>query len=283
MIILFIVIIILIIYIIYLKRNIYNINEELKTILESDTNKLIRISSIDKDILNIVKLLNNNLIILRKEKLKYKKNNKNIQESITNISHDIRTPMTSIKGYLSLIDSNTLSSKNKSYLNIIKNNINDCMYLIDNLFNYNVILDKDIKKEYININTLLEDILVNYYDLFILKNIKVNIDITNKKIIKYIDKIIFKRALDNIIINAYKYSKSIFNVSLDDLGILTLSNDTSLDNIDINKIYNRYYTVNNASSYHGLGLSIARKLFSLNKEKVVIRKDKDMLIIKIYL
>jgi len=277
------IILLLIIYIINIKKNISNINKELKYILDNDTNKLISISTIDKDIINIVRLLNNNLILLRKEKLKYINGNKKIQDVITNISHDIRTPLTSIKGYISLIDKNTLNKKYQGYFSIINKRLDDSIYLINNLLSYNIILDKDIIKENISINKVIEEVLLTYYDLFNNKNISVNINITKKEIVRYIDINVFNRMLDNLFMNAYKYSKNVFNVSLTSKGILTLSNDTILDNIDINKILNRYGTTKYNKANHGIGLSIANSLAHLNKEEMNICIDKNNLIIKIKL
>ena len=81
-----------------IKKSIIEIEKNFTKILESDTNNIISISSSDKDIKNLTINLNDNLIELRKQKLKYKNGNQELKKIVTNISHDLRTPLTALKG-----------------------------------------------------------------------------------------------------------------------------------------------------------------------------------------
>ena len=89
--------------ILIMKMEIKNIVESLTDILKSDTNNLITISTNDRDLKRLAILLNKSLKDLRRLELEYKNGNKELKSSITNISHDLRTPLTAIRGYLDLI------------------------------------------------------------------------------------------------------------------------------------------------------------------------------------
>ena len=103
-----------------IKKSIIEIEKNFTKILESDTNNIISISSSDKDIKNLTINLNDNLIELRKQKLKYKNGNQEFKKIVTNISHDLRTPLTALKGYIDLINKEKLSISQKKYLKIIQ-------------------------------------------------------------------------------------------------------------------------------------------------------------------
>ena len=106
-----------------IKKSIIEIEKNFTKILESDTNNIISISSSDKDIKNLTINLNDNLIELRKQKLKYKNGNQELKKIVTNISHDLRTPLTALKGYIDLINKEKLSISQKKYLKIIQKKI----------------------------------------------------------------------------------------------------------------------------------------------------------------
>ena len=281
---LILVIIFLISKIVIINLSIKEIEINIEKILKEDSNRLITISTNN---INLKKLANNlNLYIyeFRKQEKKYKNGNQELQKSITNISHDLRTPLTAIKGYIDLIEKDNLNKKQSNYLKIISDKVDILTTLTEQLYDYSKCLDlKDkIKKEKVCINDILEDVLVSYYGLFKQKNITPKILIVEKKIFKYLDKNMFVRVLENIISNALKYSEDNFEVNLLDNGKIIISNKTkSLNITNVNKIFNRYYTLQTGSKSSGLGLSIAKQLIELNGGNIYAKYKNNNLIIEI--
>ena len=102
----------------FLKKSLKEIRISLDIILKTDTNQLLTISSTDKEMKAFVNDLNKELQNLRKEKLEYENGNQELKKIITNISHDIRTPLTAIQGYVDLMKENT--EKQEEYRQIIE-------------------------------------------------------------------------------------------------------------------------------------------------------------------
>ena len=280
--ILILVCIFLIVKLILIKKTIREIEKSFTYILESDTNNLISIFSSDKDIKNLTINLNNNLVELRKQKLQYKNGNQELKKIITNISHDLRTPLTSIKGYIDLVQQENLSNKQKQYLKIIEKKSNEMTELTNQLFKFSKLMDVDIEKEEFCINEILEETLVGYYNIFKEKNIVPQVFISSKKIYKLVNKISIIRIFENILSNVSKYSSGDFKVTMNDNGTIIFSNKANLlDTTTVQKIFERYFSVENAKDSTGIGLSIAKKLIELNDGNIKATYNNGYLFIEI--
>lgn len=267
-----------------MKKSLKEIEISLEQILKEDTNNLISISTSDKDIRKIAQILNKNLQDLRKQKLQYQNGNQELKRTITNISHDIRTPLTGIIGYMDLIKEEADEHKKQKYLEIIERKANDLTLLTEQLFNYSKTMDTPthIKKETHCINEIIEETLVSFYSIFKANNIVPEIDICKEKIYKNIDKNTMTRVFENILSNVSKYSDGNFKVKLEDDGKITFSNKAeSLDATTVQKIFDRYFTVENAKKSTGIGLSIAKQLIELNGGKILAKYQNGDLIIEI--
>ena len=270
-----------------IKKSIIEIEKNFTKILESDTNNIISISSSDKDIKNLTINLNDNLIELRKQKLKYKNGNQEFKKIVTNISHDLRTPLTALKGYIDLINKEKLSISQKKYLKIIQKKSDELNELTGQLFEFSKIIDTlgkniNLSKDECCINEILEETLLSFYNIFKEKNIFPTINISNKKLYKKVNKISIVRIFENILSNVSKYSNGDFEVEMDDNGIITFSNKAnSLDATSVQKIFDRYFSVENAKESTGIGLSIAKQLVEMNDGEIYAEYSRERLYIKI--
>lgn len=281
-----IILIFLSIKLMFIKKSVKDIKEQINLILRSDTNNLITISSSDKDVKELAESLNVELKELRNQRLQYENGNQELKKSITNISHDIRTPLTAISGYIDLIKNQKEENKKDDYLKIIERKTKDLTAMIEQLFDYSKAVDLGIKieKQRYCLNELLEETIANYYINFKENNIIPSISITEEKIYKDIDKNAITRVFENILSNVIKYSNGDFKVTLNNDGKIIFSNQaTSLDATTVQKIFDRYYTVENAKKSTGLGLAIAKQLVEMNGGKISARYLNEKLIIEIIL
>lgn len=274
----------LIIKILIIKNEINNIGKSISSILKSDTNNLITISTTDSDLKKLANMLNKSLKELRQLELEYKNGNQELKSSITNISHDLRTPLTAIRSYLDLIDKNNLTDKQLEYLKIIDSKVKDLTELTEQLFDFSKIIDiyNEMERKKICINNILEDSIVSFYGLFKKHNINPKIEICEEKVIRLLNENMLKRIFENVISNAIKYCEKDFNVKMYNNGTIEFSNKTDkLDQVSLEKMFDRYYTVRNAKKSNGIGLSIAKQLVDLSGGKIKAKYKNNSLIIEI--
>ena len=266
----------------FIKKSVKEIRVSINKIIKADTNQLLTISSSDKEIKSLANDLNKELQELRKEKLQYQNGNQELKRIITNISHDMRTPLTAISGYIDLMKEN--KEKQKEYMKIIEKKTEELTLLTDQLFDFSKTMDigVEMQREKCCINEILEETLANMYHFFKEKQIEPKLEICTQKIYKDLDKHSIIRVFENILSNVCKYSDGDFKVTLNEKGIITFSNKaTSLDATTVQKIFDRYFTVENAKKSTGLGLSISKQLVKLNGGKISAKYVNEYLIIQI--
>ena len=230
--------------------------------LSSDTNQLITVSSSDKHVRLLASEIAKQLAELRRQRRQYINGDRELKEAVTNISHDLRTPLTAICGYLELLEAEEMTDNTRRYVEQISNRTEALKALTEELFRYSVISSvSDLNYEKVNVGRVLEDTLISFYGAFEQKNITPNISLPDSVIIRSLDKSALSRIFGNIISNAVKYSDGDFSVTMTDAGEITFSNTASeLSSVDVGKLFDRFYTVDSARKSTGLGLSIAKLL-----------------------
>lgn len=252
-----------IIKIIQLKKAAREISAAFADRLQTDTNTQIDISSRDKDMCRLASAINTQLRILRQEHLRYHQGDTELKNAVTNISHDLRTPLTAICGYLDMMEKTEISEQQARYLGIIKERAELMKQLTEELFRYSVIVSDDEKTETetILINQVLEDSIMGYYAVLTEKGIHPDVNITDKQITAELNKEYLSRIFSNLLNNAVKYSDGDLDIILSDTGEITFSNTAKgLSAVDTEQLFDRFYTVEAAHHSTGLGLSIARTL-----------------------
>lgn len=261
-IVLIIVIIFLLIKIALMRKSMGEIASSLDNILDGDTNAVITVSSVDGSVRKLAARLNKQLRGLRARRIRYENGDRELKEAVTNKSHDLRTPLTSISGYLELLSQEEKSETVEKYLDIIDNRTQTLKELTEELFRYAVILAQDeITLEMLDIKAVLEESILSFYGAMNEAGIVPELSITKNSVIRQSNRAALSRIFGNIIGNALKYSDGDLSVELSDDGQVTFKNHAhNLDKLRVEKLFDRFYTVQEAHGSTGLGLSIARSL-----------------------
>lgn len=196
---------------------------------------------------------------------KYNASIENQNLMITNISHDFRTPLTSIMGYIDVYE----KTRDEKYLEIIKKKAEELKELIDGFYDFSRLVSKSYKidKRVFNLDDFIKEEIVNYYDYYIAKGQM--IDVSLDRVRCFQDEKNLKIVVDNLISNMMKYSEGGDKIELklkDGYFELKFSNLAQIETDDhIERVFERNYTIdkskNDASS--GLGLNIVENLCEL--------------------
>ena len=260
------------------------IGDEFSEKLKGDTNTLISISTDDKIMCQLTKNINIQLKELRLQRLRYMQGDLELKNAVANISHDLRTPLTAISSYLDLLDKEEKNEPIERYIGIIKNRTETLIQLTEELFRYSIITspNNNIQLEPVSINRILEDSILQFYATLQGRGITPTLNITEKQVIRNLSSVELSRIFSNILSNAVKYSDGDLNVTLTDNGIIQFSNTAfNLNDVQVERLFDRFYTLENARKSTGLGLSISKILVEQMNGTISAKYEKEKLNISI--
>ena len=238
-----------------LHRSLREVAEELEEKLQTDTNTLISLSTGDRAAPGRA--------ALRKERLRLQNGDNALKAAVTNVSHDLRTPLTAICGYLDLLEQEPHSPRGKRYLAVIRERTDAMRTMTEELFRYSVVTaaTDELNREPVCLNHVLEQSLAGFYSALSARGITPEIQLAETAVVRELDAAARRRLFDNILSNAAKYSDGDLVVRLMPDGAVTFTNSArSLNRVQAERLFDRFFTVETASGSTGLGLSIARLL-----------------------
>lgn len=254
---------------ILLIKGIDDIKLKLRKINSTNTNLKILGSIPSKKIGELLVEINKSLDEKIETKAKYKKINSDMKESIANISHDLRTPLTSIIGYMQLIEDDNLSdSEKKEYIEIVKKRAKNLQVLIESFYDLSRLESEEykFKTEYVDLSKVLCDILASFYNDFLKAGIEPSIEI-DKKLPKVIaDENAVKRVISNLILNIIRHANKSAEISLKNYGdfvMMSFKNAApDLKAKDCEHLFDRFFMADRTRNGNntGLGLTIAKEL-----------------------
>jgi signal transduction histidine kinase len=259
---LFLVIVVLSLKIYLLHRDMDALSADLRELLSTDTNTLLSVSSNDRQFWKLVAALNRELRLLRQQRQRYVSGDRELKEAVTNISHDLRTPLTAICGYLDLLEREEKSESVERYLSQIENRMEALKSLTEELFRYSVVTStRELKMERLDMVRVLEESLLSFYGVMQENGIQPVISLPEKAVYRKLDAGALSRIFSNIISNALKYSDGDFSVTMQEDGSVTFTNRAKgLNAVTVGRLFDRFYTVEVSRNSTGLGLSIAKLL-----------------------
>ena len=261
-IILIIVIIILLTYLFLYHNEIKHISKEIDIIKDLNSNTLIHSKYNLKIINNLIYKINNLLTESKNIKIDYGNKNKSLMKMMTNISHDLRTPLTSALGYIDIILKSDLSEEEKKRdLITIEKRLRRLEELISSFFEFSKIIsiNKRPTLEKINLTSVLEESVIVFYDDYKKNNREILLDCNQRKIIINSNKMLLTRIFENLIGNAYKHSNSDLSIKVEIANKVKIifSNELLDDDVDVDKIFDEFYTVDISRTKEGTGLGLA--------------------------
>ena len=246
-----------------MRRAARQIVRELSEKLSEDTNTLISLSTSDREMRRLAAALNRQLRILRAQRLRYRQGDQELKDAVTNVSHDLRTPLTAICGYLELLEQEEKSEAAERYLTRIAERTEAMKALTEELFRYSVVLstDQDMAPEPVDLNAAVETAAAGYYAALTARGIEPVIRLPERRVVRLADRAALNRILSNLFSNALKYSDGDLSVTLSDTGQIAFSNAAAgLDPVRVGRLFDRFFSLEAARNSTGLGLAIARTL-----------------------
>ena len=249
------------------RRQTRHMIEELLMLRQEDTNYRLSSCCHAGRTQEVITLFNEIVEKYRRETVLLKRENRAYRESITSISHDIRTPLTSAKGYLQMLSKDTPSGdtmiKYQEYIATVEQRVDDVTDLLNQLFEYARIEADELKfdTERINLTNLLMDTISMFYDDFVNKDSKPIIDVPAIPCYVLADRNALVRIIENLIRNALVHGTGEERFSLrtqDSEVCLCVSNRTdSIEQKDLDRIFDRFYTTDTSRTHKATGLGLA--------------------------
>ena len=249
------------------QRQVKDICRQLAFLMKHDSNMLIHREFGLGGIGMLSDRLNDLLELRRKEKRYYQEKETLIADTYTNLSHDIRTPLTSLDGYFQLMEACENVEEQRRYLNIIHERIHSLNEMLEELFMFTKLKNESYRLELTSccINRILKETVFSYYDDWVRREIQPDIQIMEEQL--YIDgnKQGLSRIIQNVIKNGLDHGEKKIRIVLkreQNRAVLQISNQvTASEQIDIEHVFDRFYKADAARSKTstGLGLSIARE------------------------
>lgn len=252
-----------------LKKEIKKIDKQLQNYNKQRTNKKIDMALLDKNMENLGIEINSLIDLHVKEKRERIRFEDELKQTIANMSHDLRTPLTSILGYIQMAESDEVpENERKEYITIAKKRAERLDTLLSDFFELSVIESNDyqLKMEKLNIKNLAIDILMSFYDRFNEKNVEPSINMPENNIYLNSDESAITRVIENLLSNSLKHSDGNILISLEEkdsrVRFIVQNDAPSLTKKEVERIFDRFYMADTSRSGNntGLGLSIVKSL-----------------------
>lgn len=214
----------------------------------------------------LIEEINSLMAAVRNNEIEYSRKNHEITQMMTNISHDLRTPLTSALGYVDMVRNVDMPEEEKqAALETVEKRLYRLKNLIDSFFEFSKAISSDEPPECeeINLVAVLEEAVSGYFDDYNSMDRRINIVCDNHRIIRNSNRNIIIRVFENLIINAYKhgYGDLDINVKSGDKVTLTFTNNMLDNSVDISRMFDEFYTtdISRTKGSTGLGLAIVKQ------------------------
>lgn len=258
------------------RRQIREVCRQLAFHRREKSNQEIRIDVRSSEIMQLQKEINELYRDSNEILTEYQNADKTLKDMITNISHDIRTPLTSIDGYFQLLCGTQDENEKQKYIEIIQNRIQSLGAILEQLFTYvhiqNSAIQMEMKK--CDIKQCLCENLFSFYEDFKKQGIEPEIHLTEEPVYAFLDELQMARVIQNILKNALVHGNDCIKISLEKadgrilLNIRNRTDEQHLENPEL--VFERFFQGEKARNHQsaGLGLCIAKELVEQMQGKI---------------
>lgn len=257
-----------------------------------NSQQMLDISLIDKDLERLAGILNQYNIKQRQAVAGVLRNEEYLKESVANISHDLRTPLTVILGHLQLLQKENWESSQAQRVKVIFSKAEKMKELVETFYDLSILEEQQAvpEKEKFNISNMLINLITENAVALEKENILPEINLPDYSIYVYSDKNMVERILQNLLTNAIKYSVGTIKITLMEKEnnniIFTIENPMSdSSEIDCNRLFDRFYTGDKSrhNGSTGLGLAVVKTLVAILGGNIVAKVHANSLIITLEL
>lgn len=248
------------------KREVRSIASQLKRFTDREGEKNISIECFNKEIEELAIEINKNLELYRKGNQENKAFQTSFKQGIVNVSHDMRTPLTVIIGYIKMMQSGKIDIN--TGMDILDDKSQFLRSLVNDFFELMIIENEsyNLELEYINLVSIVQDEILLFYDEFNRRNIEPLISIQDEEIMINGEVRSIKRVVQNLISNALKYGQGQIEIKvykLENKGTLFISNKVNnMSEKDVRHMFDAFYMADKSRSFEssGVGLSVVKNL-----------------------
>lgn len=250
-----------------LKRQIRNITKQMVELSSGTVEKKLNISLIDKDLNSLTAEINKNLTKQRELRIQMIRSGNHLKESVANISHDLRTPLTSMIGYLQLLSKGAVNPEQREQIGIVFRKAAHLQTLIKLFYELAVLDSEEIQPKLKNVNysNMIMDNVVENAAMFEGRNLHPEIILPEDTVFVWTDEDMLRRILQNLLDNAAKYATGDIKITLmkGSATELIITNRISSPNeVNLERLFDRFYTsdISRSAGSTGLGLAIVKIL-----------------------
>lgn len=255
-------------YLYLLKRDLHIQTKKLQQLQQESTNQLLHQEFPDSTTKALIHEINQTLVYTRAMKVSLQQQQQQLQQEITNISHDLKTPLTSAIGYIDLLRQSNLDNQSpeeiREELTLVTQRLFRLNQLVTDFFEFSKVRTQTTEFTSINVLPLLEESLIHVFDDFSIQNRAINLQFEGDSIPIFGNEAMIRRIFENLCINALKHGIGDLEITIDEQPttfVLTFSNTYTGKSMDEHAIFDAFYTsdISRTKGGSGLGLAIVKE------------------------
>lgn len=251
-----------------MRREIRSMSRQLEDLSAGRTEKKISLTLVDARLNELAAQINENMELQKQLRIDTRKSEQRLKDSIAGVSHDLRTPLTAIIGYIQMLERSGLSGEQQEKAAVILKKADTMRELVESFFELSVMESgqSELAEEPVNFTNIVSEAVVDFIPRFEAAELEPDVDLGDKSLYMAGDRTALRRIVQNLLSNALKYTAGRVEVTLEERDgeiILTVANEVKPDTPpDMERLFERFYTADDSrnSGSAGLGLYIVKLL-----------------------